>query len=98
MANKLAMILTSADMARFKRITDDSAIIDLHGLGCKEMKRFIRNVCALYKTSADITLIHGYRHGTDLLRNIRTDKNLILKDFTVEAEATNPGVSILHIA
>lgn len=97
MANKLAMILTGDDFKRLLNISENEATIDLHGLGCKEMKRFVRNICAFYKKDSHITLIHGYRHGTDLLKNIRTDRELILKNFTVEAVASNPGVSILHI-
>ena len=45
--------------------------IDVHGLTCREARRFISNTGILTKGYFPVRIIHGYRHGTairDMLR------------------------------
>lgn len=60
--------------------------VDVHGLTCREAKRFISNVINISRGFCTIEIIHGYRHGTrikDMLRNGFSNPNVkeIVADF-----------------
>lgn len=40
--------------------------IDVHGMTCREAKRFINNIVNLSNRTCQITVIHGFRHGTSI--------------------------------
>lgn len=47
--------------------TDEKSIkisADVHGMKCFEARRFINNTIAIVHTDFQLTVIHGYRHGT----------------------------------
>ena len=49
----------------------DLITIDVHGLTCREARRFISNTVNLTMGHYPVRVIHGYRHGTairDMLR------------------------------
>lgn len=71
--------------------------IDVHGLTCREAKRFISNAVNLAGGCCTTEIIHGYRHGTrirDMLRNRFSNPHIrhIIADFR------NPGITCLQPA
>ena len=71
--------------------------VDVHGLTCREARRFISNVVNISGGFCVIEIIHGYRHGTrlkDMLQNRFSNPHIsqIATDFT------NPGVTCLQPA
>ena len=71
--------------------------VDVHGLTCREARRFISNVVNISGGFCVIEIIHGYRHGSrikDMLQNRFSNPHIsqIATDFT------NPGVTCLQPA
>lgn len=71
--------------------------IDVHGLTCREAKRFISNTVNLSGGCCITEIIHGYRQGTrirDMIRNKFSNPHIrhIIADFR------NPGITCLQPA
>ena len=69
MDKSFEMVFTKSLIMRINQLTSNSGevariIIDVHGLTCREAKRFINNVVNITKDTCDVEVIHGYRHGT----------------------------------
>lgn len=97
MANKFATFLTRQDYGRLSNITEESVSVDVHGLNRYEAKRLIKNICAMYRGNSNVTVIHGYTHGSVILEMLRTEKDFLKKQYTVKTVAQNPGISIICI-
>lgn len=66
--------------------------VDVHGLTCRDAKRFVNNIINLTDGGCQVIVIHGYRHGTsirDMLRN--GFKNSHIHHWT--ASPTNQGIT-----
>ncbi len=67
-SNMMNMIFTT-DIIKRMKIEEDLGVvvgvtIDVHGMKCAEVKRFINNIIAVIKSTFRLTIIHGYNHGT----------------------------------
>lgn len=74
---RLSLILTTDDMRRltFKDKEGEKKIIcDLHGMKCKQARRFLNNILNIIRTAVELIIVHGFNHGTAI-------KDMILGDF-----------------
>lgn len=67
-STRLKMILTPEEIGRLK-ITESNSdhikiIADVHGMKCYQARRFINNIINAVRVSLQLTIIHGYNHGT----------------------------------
>ena len=102
MDKSFEMVFTKSLIMRITKLTSNtgevaSIIIDVHGLTCKEAKRFINNVVNITRASCIVEVIHGYRHGTRI-------KDMLWKSYynpnirQIVADQSNPGVTYLQPA
>lgn len=68
LVGKLNMIFTSDEMARLNvnNSMDGSIqiIVDVHGMKCCQVRRFINNIINIVRETFRLIIIHGYNHGT----------------------------------
>ena len=88
--------LTYCNMAGHAR-----ALVDVHGMSVSAAMRFINNlinlVCAMMQYSFQLTVIHGFNHGTSLQKMVRHDlDNVHIKERITDDR--NPGITRLVIS
>lgn len=75
--SKLQMIYSKTDINRLQIKKDHSKtdiIVDVHGMKCRQARRFLNNIIALMEGAFRIIVIHGYNHGTAI-------KNMLIDSF-----------------
>ena len=77
------------------------ALVDIHGMSVCAAMRFINNlinlVCTMTQSSFQMTVIHGFNHGTSLQNMVRHDlDNVHIKERI--ADDRNPGITRLVIS
>ena len=92
---RLSMILTKEEMSRlsFRDKKEEKKIIaDLHGMKCKQARRFLGNILNLIRDTIELIIVHGFNHGTAI-------KDMILKDFYnehicfISPDTNNQGIT-----
>lgn len=92
---RLSLILTEDDMKRltFKDKEGEKKIIaDMHGMKCKQARRFLNNLLNIIRTAVELIIVHGFNHGTAI-------KDMILGDFynehisLISPDSHNKGVT-----
>lgn len=99
--SKLSLILTNTELTRISVNENSNGNIcitaDVHGMKCREARRFINNIINIIHTAFTLIIIHGYNHGTaikDMLtQNFKNDH--IYKQFP---DPCNKGITHMLIA
>ena len=99
MMQRMTFLLYGDDLWRVKISHEDDGTpviqIDLHQMTCKEARKTLTNVIAMYRFGFKLDVIHGYNHGTAIRDMIRTDfSNQRIKGMTF---STNQGRTVLEI-
>ena len=92
----MRMILKKDELERIGT-TATGISVDLHKLTVKDARRLVRNIIAVNREQMDMTVIHGYNHGTaikDMLRNDTVSNRIA----GMEGVKGNMGRTILHVA
>lgn len=67
-SNKLKMIFTQKEIDRLKITEIDEeqirTVADVHGMRCKQARRFINNIINIIRVTFQLIIIYGYNHGT----------------------------------
>lgn len=93
-------IFTAGEMARLSFTDKDGQLFitaDVHGLTCRQAKRFLNNIILLVRKAFTLVVIHGYVHGTAIKKMILgtpINKRIISKS----GLAWNYGVTLLECA
>lgn len=96
MAGKLKLILLDEDMLRFSG-KDGVYFLDVHGLPVHEARMLIKNVGALMSSKDNLTVIHGYNHGTAIKEMLAKD-GLFRRTYTLTENAYNKGRTSIQFA
>ena len=91
----------------FNRLTYKSTeghakiLVDIHGMTACDAKRHINNlinlVCARTQDLFQMTVVHGFNHGTSLQNMVRHDlQNIHIRERI--ADERNPGITRLVIS
>lgn len=97
MEQRIKTILSPTDMARITFTSRNKLTVDVHGFSVNHMKYFLKNIAALIREPFEMTIIHGFNHGTSLLEAIRNDK-MFYRSYEIIKDRTNPGVTHVHFA
>ncbi|SCW39598.1 hypothetical protein SAMN02910400_00612 [Lachnospiraceae bacterium C10] len=64
--NHLGMIFTQEELSRIQIFSSAAIkiIVDVHGLCCKQARRFLNNIINCVRLSYELIVVHGYSHGT----------------------------------
>lgn len=99
--NRLKMILSREEISRIKISESDiehiKIIVDVHGLKCFQVRRFINNIINAVRTAFQLIVIHGYNHGTaikDMLAENYSNYHIC----TQYVDSRNPGITHMQIA
>ena len=72
-------------------------VIDVHGMTRNEARRFINNVIGIAHTNFNLTVIHGFNHGTAIKEMLECQfDNIHITNKLVDP--INPGRTYLSIA
>ena len=96
---RLKKIFTDDEMARITLDASHSRptlTVDIHGMGCREAKAFIKNVIAIFREACLIIIIHGHNHGTALQQMVRKE-NFGTKVAAVHPWYWNDGVTEMSV-
>lgn len=81
--NRLQMIFTHDEIDRItvkeQPGRETLIIADVHGMKCRQARRFINNIINAVRIAFQLIIIHGYNHGTaikDMLSNSFTNKHV----------------------
>lgn len=100
MMQKMTFIMYGEDIWRVHISHEEDGtpviIIDLHYMTCREAKRAINNIIAMFKFDFKLKVIHGYNHGTAIRDMIRGELNN--KRVTNMIYPHNQGQTILEIS
>ncbi len=98
--SKLSMIFTNEYLDRLKEeeLNDGEKIlfVDVHGLHCKETKKYLNDTINASRDTFLLVVIHGYNHGTAI-------KEMLAYDFCNRHvrnqyfDSTNPGRTYMKI-
>lgn len=65
---RLKMIFSEDDIERITVKNEVEkmlqVIVDVHGMKCRQAKRFINNIINVIRETFKLVVIHGYNHGT----------------------------------
>ena len=79
MMQKMTFIMYENNLQRINIYHEEDGTpviqIDLHQLTCREARKALNNILALYRFGFKLDIIHGYNHGTALRDMIRSDFN-----------------------
>ena len=100
-SSRLKMVLTEDEL---KRVTVQEKpnngiriIVDVHGMKCYLVRRFINNIINVAMTAFQLVIIHGFNHGTAI-------KSMLEQDFSNRrifeqySDPFNRGVTHMKIA
>lgn len=66
--NTLNLVFTRDEMERLTIVEcagkDPRIIADVHGMKCRQARRFINNIINIVRGAFQLIIIHGYNHGT----------------------------------
>ena len=74
-----------------------SIMFDAHGLKCWQAERAINNLINIVQRPFTLTIVHGYNHGTAILKMVReklTNPHILQR----QTDTYNQGVTYLAIA
>ena len=98
--NIMSLILTEEEMNRINvevKNSDKTIInLDLHGLGCKQAKRLVKNVISVNRGPFLLNAIHGFNHGTALktmVNSIDLGERVVYRS----SPKWNPGQTFIKI-
>ena len=100
-STRLKMILTPEEISRLKINESNSdhikIIADVHGMKCYQARRFINNIINVVRVSFQLTIIHGYNHGTAIKEMLAQNfsNNHIYEQYP---DPRNQGVTHILIA
>ena len=91
------IIFGNDDLQRINVISNNEVSVDLHGLGTRASLTLVNNVINLNRGKCELSIIHGFHHGTALkdMINRRFTNHRIIGMKPVEG---NPGVTVLECA
>lgn len=99
--SRLEMVFTHEELNRIsvqeRQIGKARIVADVHGMTCREARRFINNIINLVRISFQLIVIHGYNRGTAI-------KDMLANDFNNNhiygrfPDPRNQGVTHLLIA
>lgn len=99
--SKLSLILTETELNRISinEKTNGKLLItaDVHGMKCRDAKRFINNIINIIRAAFQLIIIHGYNHGTAI-------KDMLAQNFSNDhiynqfPDPYNQGVTHMFIA
>ena len=100
---KFKMVLSPTEINRLKiktNCSNDEGInieVDVHGLTCKQAKRFIKNIINLGNTAFLLKIIHGYNHGTAIKEMLSTNfyNSHVIKKYP---DQFNKGITYMQLA
>ncbi len=68
--NRILFVTPKGDSKRLKFKECDNEVlnvtVDVHGMKCWEARKFLNNILNIAKSRIEISVIHGYNHGTDI--------------------------------
>lgn len=100
-SNKLKMIFTQKEIERLKITEIDEEqiriVADVHGMRCKQARRFINNIINVIRVTFQLIIIHGYNHGT-AIKNMLADNFSNAHIVEQHADIYNLGVTHMLIA
>lgn len=90
------MVFSKDEMERF-HVEEGLVMVDVHGMNCRQAKRFLKNVIALFNGKLIMEVIHGYNNGHAIKDMIRHDQ---ISDRIIRTEPVdwNPGMTRLVLA
>ena len=95
--DRMRLVLSQTDLSRIKRTEASVIQIDIHGMTCREAKRFLNNVLNLLLEPMTVRVIHGCNRGTALQAMVRQDfSNSHIK--AINLDIRNNGVTYLLVA
>ena len=91
------MIFTQEELKRIRKSRSNTIYADIHGMNCKQARRFLRNLIAVHREAFTLTVIHGYHHGTSL-RDMIAAETLSQREQSKRIKKGNPGQTEVVIA
>ena len=77
--SRLKMILTEAELSRLsineKHNGKLKITADVHGMKCREARKFINNIINIIHSTFQLIIIHGYNHGTAIKEMLANNFN-----------------------
>ena len=99
--SRLRIVFTSEEINRLTIEEFDEGQIritaDVHGMKCSQARRFVNNIINIVGTPFQLTIIHGYNHGTaikDMLAQNFSNTHIAEK----HVDPYNRGVTHILIA
>lgn len=95
MEEQMRTILSKKELERLTFSEDGKSVtVDVHGMSENGMKHFLKNIACLYRFKFELTVIHGFNHGTTLLEAIRT-KGFFTRSYSLLMYEDNPGMTTI---
>lgn len=91
------IIFGNDDLQRINVISDNEVSVDLHGLGTRASIVLVNNVINLNRGKCELSVIHGFNHGTalkDMINNRFHNPRVI----NMKRVVGNYGVTVLECA
>lgn len=97
--SRLQMIFTKEELSRMRveDINEIDVTVDVHGMHCKEVMRFLNNIINLIRESFILTVIHGYNRGIAIKHMLYVDMNN-RKIKKIVGDYCNMGITYINIA
>lgn len=97
---RLQMIFTSDEFGRLRIGESDnelSIIADVHGMKCRQARRFLNNIINAVRQPFRLEVIHGYVHGTAIKEMLdRNFDNVHIIEH--HSDPCNYGVTYISLA
>lgn len=97
--NRLEFVLYMNNKDRYSVIMGEkpNITVDLHMLTCKEAKKLINQIIAICRFPFELSLIHGYNHGTALRTMVQSDFNENPRIKAITQQEHNEGLTIFSV-
>ena len=98
--DKIRLVFSNEEIERLQIEQSEHQLsikVDVHGLKCREARRFINNLINLLRMTFQLIIIHGYNHGTaikDMLKNNFSNSHVM----GIYPDCYNQGVTHLLVA
>lgn len=97
---RLKRIFTTNELGRIMINEDTGSLfitVDVHGLTCREARRFINNIINVIPCPFQLEVIHGYNHGTAIKEMLATNfRNMRITER--HPDSYNYGVTYMTLA
>lgn len=98
---RLRMIFTVDELKRITLNTSDHGslfiVVGIHGMTCREVRRFINNIINVIMCPFKLEVIHGYTHGTAIKEMLATNfRNIRITERY--SDTYNYGVTYMSLA